>query len=142
MNQTTLTKQEAVNRRWLIASAKATVLGPLAVRIANALMGRTKADWTPTVDGGDFVVVTDVEGLVVTRNKAEKKTYRFHSGYMGGLTELSFAVLHAKHPDRVLQLAVKRMLPKTIQGRNQLKRLKIYKGGSHPHTAQQPAPLP
>lgn len=142
MNQTTLTKQEAIKRRWLVASAKATVLGPLAVRVANALMGRTKADWTPTVDGGDFVVVTDVEGLVVTRNKPEKKTYRFHSGYMGGLTELSFADLHAKHPERILELAVKRMLPKTIQGRHQLKRLKVYKGSAHPHAAQVPVPLP
>lgn len=142
MNQTTLTKQETVKRNWLIASAKGKVLGPLAVRIANALSGRTKVDWTPHVDGGDFVVVTDAEGVVVTGNKAVKKTYRFHSGYMGGLTELSFATLHGSHPDRVLQLAVKRMLPKTQQGREQLKRLKIYRGSTHPHTAQKPATLP
>jgi large subunit ribosomal protein L13 len=142
MNQTTLTKQESIQRTWRIASAKGKVLGPLAVRVANALMGRTKADWTPSVDGGDFVVVTDVEGLVVTGNKAVKKTYRFHSGYMGGLTELNFATLHGSHPDRVLQLAVKRMLPKTIQGREQLKRLKIYAGSAHPHAAQKPSTLP
>lgn len=142
MNQTTLTKQEAVQRKWHIATAKNTVLGPLAVRIANALMGRIRPDWTPHVDSGDFVVVTDVEGLVVTRNKAEKKTYRFHSGYIGGLTELSYADLHSRNPERVLQLAVKRMLPKTIQGRHQLKRLKVYKGAAHPHTAQQPQQLP
>lgn len=142
MNQTTLTKQESIKRQWLVASAKGKVLGPLAVRVANALMGRTKVDWTPHVDGGDFVVVTDVESVVVTGNKPEKKTYRFHSGYMGGLTELSFATLHASHPDRVLQLAVKRMLPKTIQGRNQLKRLKIYRGSAHRHTAQKPVELP
>jgi len=142
MNQTTLTKQEAINHRWFQASAKGVVLGHLAVRIAKVLMGRARADWTPHTDGGDFVVVTDVEGLVVTGNKAEGKIYKFHSGYMGGLTELTFADLHSRKPEQVLQLAVKRMLPKSIQGRNQIKRLKIYKGAAHPHTAQSPVALP
>jgi large subunit ribosomal protein L13 len=142
MNQTTLTKQEAVTHRWYQASAKGVVLGHLAVRVANALMGRVRPDWTPHTDGGDFVVVTDVESLVVTGNKAEKKIYKFHSGYMGGLTELSFEDLHAKKPDQVFMLAVRRMLPKTNQARDQLKRLKIYKGSAHPHKAQNPAALP
>ncbi len=141
MNQTTYLKQEAVTREWRITSAKGRVLGHVAVKVAEALMGKTKPNWTPNVDSGAYVVVTDVESLMVTGNKPQKKTYKFHSGYMGGLTELSFATLHAKKPEQVLELAVKRMLPKTIQGRHMLKRLKAYKGAAHPHTAQAPAPL-
>jgi large subunit ribosomal protein L13 len=141
MMQTTFTKAETVNRGWYAASAKGKVLGPLAVKIAQTLMGKNKADWSPGVDSGNYVVVTDVEGLVFTRKKDERKTYRFHSGYMGGITELTLGELHAKKPELVLQLAVKRMLPKTVQGRHQLKRLKIYKGSAHGHTGQKPEPL-
>src|SRR3954471_19604504 len=141
MMQTTFAKLETVNRAWYSTSAKGKVLGPLAVKIAQTLMGKNRADWSPGVDTGHFVVVTDVEGLVFTRKKDERKTYRFHSGYMGGITEVTLGELHARKPELVLQLAVKRMLPKTVQGSHQLKRLKIYKGGAHTHVGQKPEPL-
>jgi large subunit ribosomal protein L13 len=139
--QTTFAKQEDVVRSWYVASAKGRVLGTLATQVALALMGKRKVDWTPSVDGGDYVVVTDVEALSFTARKLEKKTYRFHSGYIGGIKELSLGNLHQHKPEEVLHLAVKRMLPKTIQGRHQLKRLKIYKGPAHPHIGQSPIAL-
>ena len=141
MHQTTFIQPAALKRQWRVTSAKGKLLGDLAVQVATALMGRHRPDWSPTVDSGDFVVVTDVEGIQVTGTKATSKTYKFHSGYMGGITEIPFNVLQARHPDRILQLAVKRMLPKSIQGRHQLKRLKVFKGAAHPHTAQAPKPL-
>ena len=141
MMQTTFAKIETTKRAWYSASAKGQVLGHLAVKVAQVLMGKNKPDWSPGVDTGNYVVVTDVENLVFTRNKEERKTYRFHSGYMGGITELSLGELHATKPELVFQLAVKRMLPKTIQGRHQLKRLKIYKGAAHTHTGQKPVSL-
>jgi large subunit ribosomal protein L13 len=142
MHQTTFVKVESVKRSWYSASAKGKVLGPLAVKVATALMGRHKPDYSPGVDSGDFVIVTDVESLVFTGKKAERKTYRFHSGFMGGLSEISLGELHADKPEFVFQLAVKRMLPKTVQGRHQLKRLKIFKSGAHTHVGQRPQPLP
>ena len=140
--QTTFVKNEQVVRNWYHASAKGKVLGPLAVKVATALMGKLKADWTPSTDNGDFVVVTDVEGLVFTRNKAVKKIYRWHTGFVGGIKEVPLGVMHEQNPEEVFFLAVKRMLPKTIQGRHQLKRLKIYKGAAHPHVGQAPKQLP
>ena len=139
--QTTFVKNEQVARNWHVASAKGKVLGPLAVKAATALMGKNKADWTPSTDNGDFVVITDVEGLVFTRNKAVKKIYRWHTGFVGGIKEVPLGVMHEQNPEEVFFLAVKRMLPKTIQGRHQLKRLKIYKGAAHPHVGQGPKPL-
>ena len=141
MMQTTFAKVESAKRDWYTTSAKGKVLGPLAVKVALALMGKTKSDWTPGVDTGNFVIVTDVENLVFTRKKTERKTYRFHSGYMGGITELTLGELHAAKPELVFQLAVKRMLPKTIQGSHQLKRLKIFKKDAHTHIGQKPSEL-
>ncbi|MBA3707504.1 MAG: 50S ribosomal protein L13 [Planctomycetes bacterium] len=140
--QTTFAKQEAVNRQWYATSAKGKVLGHLATQVALALMGKFKPDWTPSTDSGDYVVVTDIESVVFTGRKLERKKYRFHSGYMGGITEISLGTLHARKPEMVLQLAVKRMLPKGIQGRHQLKRLKVVTGSAHGHTSQKPIPLP
>jgi large subunit ribosomal protein L13 len=139
--QTTFVKNEQVVRNWHVASAKGKVLGPLAVKAATALMGKNKADWTPSTDNGDFVVITDVEGLVFTRNKAVKKIYRWHTGFVGGIKEVPLGIMHEQNPEEVFYLAVKRMLPKTIQGRHQLKRLKVYKGAAHPHVGQGPKPL-
>ncbi len=141
MHQTTFIKQEAVTRTWYSTSAKGKVLGPLAAKVATALMGRHKPDYSPGVDTGAYVVVTDVDSLVFTGKKPERKKYRFHSGFMGGITELSLGELHATKPELVFQLAVKRMLPKTIQGRHQLKRLKIYRGVAHTHVGQRPEAL-
>lgn len=140
--QTTFVRQEDVTRTWLVASAKGKVLGPLATRIAVALMGKNKPSWTPSTDAGDYVVVTDVENLVFTGKKLEKKIYRFHSGFIGGIKEVPLGVLHQDKPEEVLFLAVKRMLPKTVQARHMLKRLNIYKGAVHPHAGQNPKPLP
>jgi large subunit ribosomal protein L13 len=140
--QTTFARQEDVIRSWYIASAKNKVMGPLATKVALALMGKLKVDWTPSTDGGDYVVVTDVENLVFTGKKLTNKIYRFHSGFIGGIKEIPLGVLHAQKPEEVFMLAVKRMLPKSIQGRHQLKRLKIYRGPAHPHIGQNPKPLP
>ena len=140
--QTTFVKNENVTRNWYAVSTKGKTTGPIAVRVATALMGKLKPDWTPHTDMGDFVVVTDVESLAFTGKKAENKIYRFYSGFVGGLKEVSLGVLHKNKPEEVFYLAVKRMLPKTIQGRHQLKRLKIYKGATHPHIGQGPKPLP
>ncbi|MEK7412590.1 MAG: 50S ribosomal protein L13 [Planctomycetota bacterium] len=142
MHQTTFLHPSKVSRSWYQTSAKGQVLGRLATRVAATLMGRTKADWTPHVDNGDFVVVTDVEQIEVTGDKANTHIYRFHSGYFGGLTLMPLGTLKDKHPERVLELAVKRMLPKSVQGRHMLKRLKVYKGSSHPHVGGKPAQLP
>jgi large subunit ribosomal protein L13 len=142
MHQTTILKESAVERRWFHASAKGKVLGPLAVAVAETLMGRTKRTYTPHVDAGDFVVVTDVEGLVFTGNKAARKLYSFHTGYFGGLTEIPLGTLHARNPERLFELAVRRMLPKTVQSKHMMKRLKVYKGAAHPHACQKPAALP
>lgn len=139
--QTTFPKVETAKRDWYILSAKNQVLGQLATKIATALMGKRKPSWEPSVDQGDFVVVTDVEKLVVTGNKAQDKIYRFHSGFIGGLTEYSFARMQEKRPEDILKLAVRRMLPKTNQARGQMARLKLYKGSSHPHVGQAPKPL-
>lgn len=141
MNQTTYLKQEAVVRDWKVTSAKGKVLGDVAVRVAVALMGKTKANWTPNVDSGAFVVVTDIDSVVVTGKKTSDKVYKFHSGWMGGLKEISLETMMTKKPEQVLELAVKRMLPKTIQGSHMLKRLKVYKGSAHPHVSQSPTPL-
>jgi large subunit ribosomal protein L13 len=141
MHQTTHPKFETAERNWYIASAKGEVLGHIAIRIAKTLMGKRKASYSGAVDQGDFVVVTDIEKLVVTGNKAEGKIYRFHTGFIGGLQELSFATLHAHNPEKVLMLAVRRMLPKTRAARGMLKRLKMYKGEAHPHAAQNPIAL-
>jgi large subunit ribosomal protein L13 len=141
MNQTTYLKQEAVTPEWRITSIKGQILGKVAVKIADALMGKTKPNYTPNVDANVYVVVTDIESLVVTGKKQTDKTYRFHSGWMGGIKELSLETMMSKKPEQVLELAVKRMLPKTILGSHALKRLKVYKGSAHPHVAQSPKPL-
>ena len=141
MHQTTFLHPSKVNRSWYQVSAKGQVLGRLAARVAIALMGRTKADWTPHVDNGDFVIVTDCEKVAVTGNKLETHIYRFHSGFFGGLNLTPLGKFQEKHPDRVIELAVRRMLPKTVQGRAMIKRLKVYSGTAHPHVAAKPTPL-
>lgn len=139
--QTTFPKIEAAQRDWFAVSAKNQVLGKLAAKIATTLMGKRKPSWEPSVDQGDFVVVTDVEKLVVTGNKADGKIYKFHTGFIGGLQEYSFSKMQQLRAEDVLMLAVRRMLPKTVQARSQMARLKIYKGSAHPHIGQNPKPL-
>jgi len=124
--------------KWYVIDASEEVLGRMAVEIARRLMGKHKPTYTPHSDQGDFVVVTNAKDVQVTGNKAAKKVYRRHTGWPGGLVEETFERLRARHPDRIIRLAVGRMMPKTTLGRQMLKKLKIYPGAAHPHHAQKP----
>ena len=117
------------------------MLGRLASEIAHRLRGKHKAEFTPHVDTGDFIVVVNADKIRVTGNKADDKKYFRHSGYPGGISETTFAKMQGKFPGRALEIAVKSMLPKGPLGYAMIKKLKIYAGESHPHTAQQPKPL-
>jgi large subunit ribosomal protein L13 len=128
-------------KSWVLLDAQNKVLGRLAVQIAMRLRGKHKPEYTPHVDTGDFVIVVNASKLRVTGRKPERKIYYRHTGYPGGLKETNFAKLHAARPDRVLQKAVKGMLPKGPLGYAMLKKLKVYSGATHPHAAQQPKTL-
>jgi large subunit ribosomal protein L13 len=134
-------KPGEVKGNWHVVDATDQVLGRLAARIAIILQGKHKPTYTPHVDTGDFIVVVNASKLRVTGRKPERKIYYRHSGYPGGIKETTFAKLHAEHPERVLQKAVKGMLPKGPLGYAMLRKLKIYAGGTHPHSAQQPQNL-
>ena len=130
-----------IENRWVVVDAQDKVLGRLASQIAARLRGKHKPEYTPHVDTGDYVVVVNAAKLRVTGRKAERKIYYRHSGFPGGIKQTNFAKLHAAKPERVLQRAVKGMLPKGPLGYAMIRKLKIYAGGSHPHSAQQPTTL-
>jgi large subunit ribosomal protein L13 len=134
-------KAHEIKRDWYIVDASGKVLGRLAAEIARRLRGKHKAEFTPHVDTGDYIVVVNADKLHVTGNKAQNKLYHRHSTYPGGIYTTSFAKLHARHPRRVLEMAVKGMLPKGPLGYAMLKKMKVYAGTDHPHAAQQPKPL-
>ncbi|HEX4858146.1 MAG TPA: 50S ribosomal protein L13 [Usitatibacteraceae bacterium] len=134
-------KPHEVVHGWYHVDATDLVLGRLAVEVAKRLRGKHKSEYTPHVDTGDFIVVTNVEKLRVTGAKAEDKKYFRHSGYPGGISETNFSKLQAAHPERILEKAVKGMLPKGPLGYAMIKKLKVYAGASHPHSAQQPKEL-
>lgn len=134
-------KPHEVERDWFVVDATDKVLGRLATEIARRLRGKHKPVYTPHVDTGDFIVVVNVEKLRVTGAKAEQKVYYRHSGYPGGIYEDTFTKLQQRAPARVLEKAVKGMLPKGPLGYAMIKKLKVYAGGSHPHAAQQPKSL-
>jgi large subunit ribosomal protein L13 len=134
-------KAGEIRQDWYVVDAAGKVLGRLAAEIARRLRGKHKPEFTPHMDTGDYIVVVNADKLRVTGRKAESKTYYRHSGYPGGIYSTTFAKLHARHPDRVLKLAVKGMLPKGPLGYAMLKKMKIYSGVSHPHEAQQPKNL-
>ncbi len=134
-------KPSEVTRDWYIVDASDKVLGRLASQIAHRLRGKHKPEFTRHIDTGDFIVVVNVEKLRVTGNKAKDKVYHRHSGYPGGLYTTNFEKMQAKHPARVLEKAVKGMLPKGPLGYAMLKKMKAYAGTDHPHTAQQPKTL-
>jgi large subunit ribosomal protein L13 len=134
-------KPSEVRHGWYLVNAQGKVLGRLATRIAQRLRGKHRPEYTPHVDTGDYIVVVNADKLRVTGKKAEQKKYYRHTGFPGGIRETTFAVLHAKHPDRVLQKAVKGMLPKGPLGNAMLRKLKIYAGEAHPHNAQRPEAL-
>ncbi|MCC7483809.1 MAG: 50S ribosomal protein L13 [Burkholderiales bacterium] len=130
-----------VRQDWYVVDAAGKVLGRLASEIARRLRGKHKPEFTPHIDTGDYIVVVNADKLRVTGRKAESKIYYRHSGYPGGIRGTSFQKLHARHPDRVLRLAVKGMLPKGPLGYAMLRKMKVYTGASHPHAAQQPKNL-
>lgn len=134
-------KPHEVKHDWFVVDATDKVLGRLATEIARRLRGKHKAEYTPHVDTGDFIVVVNAEKLRVTGAKAGQKMYYRHSGYPGGIYEDTFAKLQQRAPARVLEKAVKGMLPKGPLGYAMIKKLKVYAGGSHPHAAQQPKAL-
>ena len=131
-------KPGEVQRDWVIVDATDMVLGRLATRVAEILKGKTKPQYTPHVDVGDFVIVINAEKIRLTGNKAAAKNYYSHSGYPGGLKEVSFERMLEKHPERIIEKAVKGMLPKNSLGRSMGKKLKVYAGPEHPHEAQNP----
>ncbi len=134
-------KAEDVSRDWFVVDASDKTLGRLASEIAHRLRGKHKAEYTPHVDTGDYIVVINAEKVRVTGNKAADKMYHRHSGYPGGLKSMSFEKLIDRAPERVIQSAVKGMLPRNPLGRAMFKKLKVYAGGEHPHAAQQPQVL-
>jgi large subunit ribosomal protein L13 len=136
-----MAKKDEVPRRWFVVDAQGKVLGRLASRIAMVLRGKNKPEFTPHLDTGDFVVVVNAEQLTLTGNKLDQKKYYRHSGYMGGIKEISARQLLKKKPEEILRHAVRGMLPKNSLGRHQLKKLKVYIGAEHPHQAQQPVLL-
>jgi large subunit ribosomal protein L13 len=129
-----------VERKWYVVDAEGQTLGRLATEIATILRGKSKPQYTPHVDTGDFVVVVNAEKVVVTGRKAEQKVYRRHSGYPGGLKETSYERMMERRPTEILRRAVKGMMPKNRLARQQLRKLKIYAGPEHPHAAQNPQP--
>jgi len=130
-----------VERRWFIVDAADQTLGRLASRVASVLRGKHKVVFTPHVDTGDFVVVVNAHRIKLTGRKWDRKLYRQHSLYPGGLTTFTAKQLLQRHPEDLMRLAVKRMLPNTPLGRRMFKKLKIYAADKHPHAAQQPQPL-
>lgn len=134
-------KPHEVQHDWYLVDAADQVLGRLASQIAARLRGKHKAIYTPHVDTGDFIVVVNAGKLRVTGNKAQAKLYHRHTTYPGGLYTTNFTKLQGRHPDRVLQKAVKGMLPKGPLGYAMLRKLKVYGGAEHPHAAQQPKPI-
>ncbi len=131
-----------INREWFIVDAEDKVLGRLATQIAHRLRGKHKPEFAPHMDNGDFIVVVNCEKIRVTGNKMEDKKYYRYSGYVGGLKETALKDVLVKKPELAIMNAVKGMLPKNRLGRAMLKKLKVYSGTEHPHTAQNPKPLP
>ena len=131
-------KASEVQRDWYVVDATDQTLGRLATQIATLLRGKHKPTFSPYLDGGDFVVVINAEKVRVTGRKEDQKMYYRHSGYPGGFKAIPYRRMMGSHPDRILRFAVKGMLPKTRLGRQQLLKLKIYAGPTHPHAAQQP----
>lgn len=141
MRTTYMAKPMEVERKWYVVDAKGKTLGRLASEVAKILRGKHKPQYTPHVDTGDFVVVINAAQVELTGKKWSKKMYYRHSGYPGGLKVTPAAEMRARHPERLIELAVKGMLPKNSLGRQQLKKLKVYAGSEHPHQAQQPVQL-
>ena len=138
---TSMPKESDIQRKWFVVDAQGQVLGRLATRVATILRGKHKPSFSPHLDVGDHVVVINAEKVQLTGRKLKNKQYRWHTGYIGGLKEVNAETMLRTHPDRVIEWAVEGMLPKNRLGRAMAKKLKVYRGGEHPHDAQQPQPL-
>ena len=134
-------RPQDVRRDWYVVDASNRTLGRLASAVAHRLRGKHKPEYTPHVDGGDYIIVVNAAKVRVTGNKEKGKLYHRHSGYPGGIKTTSLGKLRATHPERIIEKAVKGMLPRNPLGRAVFRKLKVYAGPSHPHTAQQPEPL-
>lgn len=134
-------REQDIQRDWYVVDAQGQTLGRLATRVATVLRGKHKALYTPHVDCGDYVIIVNAEKIHTTGQKLTQKRYYRHSGYPGGLREITLRDQLQKFPERVLESAVRGMLPKNRLGRKMFKKLKVYAGPSHPHEAQQPKPL-
>lgn len=141
MMKTIWTKETDVERSWYIVDAEGKTLGRLASQIAAILRGKHKPVYNPSQDMGDFVVVINADKIHVTGRRMDQKKYYTHSGYQGGLKERTLRQMMERTPERVIQLAVRGMLPKNVLGRKMIKKLKVYAGPDHPHAAQRPEPL-
>ncbi len=139
--KTPLPKVNEIEKKWYVVDATDKVLGRLATQIALRLRGKHRPDFTPHLDTGDFIIVINAEKVRLTGNKPDQKMYHKHSGYLGGLKSMTARQMLEKKPEEVIRLAVRRMLPKNKLARHQLKKLKVYRGGEHPHEAQTPEPL-
>ncbi len=139
---TPMVRGDAVERKWYVVDADGQVLGRLASRVATILRGKHKPVFAPHQDVGDHVVVINAEKVHLTGRKRRDKTYRWHTGYIGHLREVSAETMLKRHPERVVEWAVQGMLPKNRLGRAMARKLKVYRGPEHPHQAQRPEPLP
>ena len=139
---TVMAKEHEIDRKWFLVDAEGRVLGRLATQVATLLRGKHKTTFAPHMDVGDHVVVINAEKVHLTGRKLTAKTYRWHSGYIGGLREVTADRMLRTHPERVIEWAVQGMLPKGRLGRAMAKKLKVYRGAEHPHAAQKPEPLP
>lgn len=139
--KTFMPKAESIERKWFVVDATDMTLGRLSSEIAKVLNGKTKPIYTPHVDTGDFVIVTNADKVVLTGKKLDQKLYRYHTGYPGGLKEIKYRDMMKNKPEEVVMHAVKGMLPKNKLGRKMLKRLRVFKGAEHKHEAQKPEVL-
>ncbi|MCB9693032.1 MAG: 50S ribosomal protein L13 [Alphaproteobacteria bacterium] len=135
-------KPGEVDRKWYVVDATDMTLGRLATRVANVLRGKHKPQFTPHVDTGDFVIVVNASKVTLTGRKLDQKTYNHYSGYSGGLKSADARTVRSEDPERMIQQAVKGMLPKNLLSRQLIKKLKVYGGEEHPHAGQKPEPLP
>ena len=134
-------KPETVKRDWYVVDATGLTLGRLATEVASRLRGKHKPEYTPHVDTGDYIVIVNAEKIQVTGNKAQDKMYYSHTGFPGGLKSINFEKLNQRAPERIIEIAVKGMLPKNPLGRAMDRKMKVYAGANHPHAAQQPQEL-
>lgn len=134
-------KSAEIKRDWFVIDASGKTLGRLATEVARRLRGKHKAEFTPHVDTGDYIIIVNAKEVKVTGNKSQDKMYHFHTGFIGNMKHFTFEKLIERSPERVIELAVKGMLPKNPLGREMYRKLKVYAGSEHNHAAQQPKPL-